>query len=64
MFSTSKSGKLHLPLDEYLQDTYRDHIDFLQKINRETGRRQFPVTPQILNRPGDGVEIWLQNDED
>ena len=58
------ASELHLPLDEYLQDTFRDHIDFLQKINRETGRRQFPVTPQILNRPGDGVEIWLQNDKD
>ncbi len=58
------SSELHLTVSEYLQNTFRDHVEFLQKLTSETGRRRFPVTPQILNRPGDGVDLWLKRDEE
>ncbi len=58
------SSELHLSLSEYLQNTFRDHVDFLRKIGGETGRRRFPVTPQILNRPGEGVKLWLTKEDE
>ncbi len=58
------SSELHLTVSEYLQNTFRDHVEFLQKLTSETGRRRFPVTPQILNRPGDGVDLWVKRDEE
>jgi endopeptidase Clp ATP-binding regulatory subunit ClpX len=49
---------LHLSIGEYLETVFRDHVDFLRKLKEETGRHEFPVTPQVLNRPGDGIELW------
>jgi len=52
--------ELDMTIQSYLQATFRPHADFMRKIRKETGRLNFPVTPQILNRPGEGAEIWLK----
>lgn len=53
--------ELHLSVPEYLETAFRDHVDFLVRVKEKTGRTRFPVTPQILNRPEEGVELWLAN---
>ncbi|MBI4601361.1 MAG: AAA family ATPase [Planctomycetes bacterium] len=50
---------LHLRIPEYLRTVFGGHADFLKRLRKETGRREFPVTPQILNRPEEGVEKWI-----
>ena len=52
--------ELHLSVPEYLETVFEDQADFLKKIRKEAGLERFPVTPQILNRPGDGVDLWLR----
>jgi endopeptidase Clp ATP-binding regulatory subunit ClpX len=51
--------EVHLSIPDYLLTVFRDHIDFLARVQRETGRKEFPVTPQVLNRPGEGADLWL-----
>jgi endopeptidase Clp ATP-binding regulatory subunit ClpX len=50
---------LHLSIPEYLRTVFRDYVDFLARVQRETGRKEFPVTPQVLHSPGDGADLWL-----
>ena len=52
--------ELHLSVPEYLETVFGDQADFLKKIRKEAGLERFPVTPQILNRPGEGVDLWLR----
>ncbi len=53
------SSELGLGLAEYLEKTFEKHTDFLVKIREKSGRKRLPVTPQILNRPGDALDLWL-----
>ncbi len=55
--------EMSLDVVEYLEQVFDDHTEFLVKLREETGRESFPVTPQILSRPGDGVELWLADRE-
>lgn len=50
---------LHVGVKEYLEGVFRDHGDFLTKVGRELGVTRLPVTPQVLSRPGDGLDLWL-----
>ena len=52
--------ELHMSVPDYLKGVFSRHVDFLKKISRETERSEFPVTPQILNRPEEGVDLWLR----
>lgn len=54
--------ELKLTVCEHLKNTFRPHADFLKQIAERTGRKRFPVTPQILSRPGEGVECWLRDE--
>ena len=60
LMAATLAGELHLAIPEYLASVFRDHAQFLAKIKDDTGRSTFPVTPQILNRPSEGIEIWLK----
>jgi endopeptidase Clp ATP-binding regulatory subunit ClpX len=51
---------LHMSTPVYLKGVFSKHVAFLKKINSETKRSEFPVTPQILNRPEEGVTLWLR----
>ena len=55
---------LHLSVAEYLETTFRDHVDFIREVGTKTGRMVFPVTPQILGRPAEGIETWLEPESD
>ena len=62
--ATAVAAEIQIPVREYLYNTFRDHLDFMKKVRSNTGRKRFPVTPMILNRPGEGVTVWLQSEED
>ncbi|MCZ6794636.1 MAG: AAA family ATPase [Planctomycetota bacterium] len=49
-------------LRRFLQSTFRPHADFLRKILEKSKRHELPVTPKILQRPAEGVELWLGKD--
>jgi hypothetical protein len=53
------SQELGLKLREYLENTFQRHAEFFVKIKEKSGRTRFPVTPQILTRPGDALDLWL-----
>ncbi len=53
------SSELHLDVDQYLRDKFDSYVEFLAAVQEKTGRRVFHVTPQILNSPEDGVDLWL-----
>jgi endopeptidase Clp ATP-binding regulatory subunit ClpX len=58
--ATTVARELQLDVSQYLDGIFRDHADFLARVSKETGRRRFPVTPSVLNRPGEGVDLWLR----
>ena len=57
--ASAVAKELHLSVPDYLETVFRDHVDFLVRVKEKTGRKVFPVTPQVLNRPEEGVELWL-----
>ena len=57
------AGELAIPVREHLSNTFKPHADFLKEIGERTDRRVFPVTPQILTRPGEGAKVWLQENK-
>ena len=63
LMASTVSAEIGLSIAEYLESVFRDHIDFLRKIKEKCQRRRFPVTPQILNRPGEGLDLWLEREE-
>lgn len=60
--ATTVAEEVHLPVQEYLHQKFADSVDLMRKIQEQTGHDWLPVTPQILNRPGDGVELWLERE--
>jgi hypothetical protein len=60
--ASAVSQEIGLPISEYLDGVFKDHIDFLVKIKEKCGRQRFPVTPQILHRPGEGLDLWLEKE--
>lgn len=52
--------ELHLSVSEYLTSVFEPYKDFLLKLREKTGLPSFRVTPQILNRPSDGLELWTR----
>ncbi len=53
------SEELDVPIKAYLMRVFGEHADFLAKISEQAGLDELPVTPQILNSPGKGVEAWM-----
>lgn len=62
VMAAAVSQEIGLPISQYLESVFKDHIDFLVKIKEKCGRQRFPVTPQILNRPGEGLDLWLEKE--
>lgn len=62
VMASTVSAEIGLPIADYLESVFRDHIDFLRKIKEKCQRQRFPVTPQILNRPGEGLDLWLEKE--
>jgi hypothetical protein len=60
VMAVAVAKELHVSVPDYLKGIFSKHVDFLKKISRESGRSEFPVTPQILNRPEEGVDLWLR----
>ena len=57
--ATGVAAELGVPVGEHLDGTFDEHRDFLRKILETSGRDALPVTPHILSRPTEGVELWL-----
>ena len=54
------AAELQISITEYLENTFANHRQFLASVREKTGETIFPVTPQVLNRPEDGVRAWLE----
>lgn len=52
--------ELHLTVGDYLESVFRPYTEFLVKLREKTGLPRLRVTPQILNRPSDGLELWTR----
>ena len=53
------AGEIGVTVKEHLWSTFEDHVDFLRKIVEKSGKVELPVTPQVLSKPGAGVEVWM-----
>jgi len=53
------AGETGVTVNEYLWSTFEEHVDFLRRICEDSGRTELPVTPQVLSKPGSGVDVWL-----
>jgi endopeptidase Clp ATP-binding regulatory subunit ClpX len=53
------AGEIGVTVKEYLWTTFDEHVDFLRKIVETSGKTELPVTPQVLSKPGSGLEVWM-----
>ncbi len=60
----SLAKELDLTVEGYLENVFGKHGEFLKKIKEKAGRESLLVTPQVLNNPVDGVDLWLRGEED
>src|SRR5688572_21398557 len=58
--ASTLSKELHLSISQYLEGVFEGQVDFLARMLRESGRKELAVTPRVLHRPGDGVDLWLR----
>jgi len=57
--ASTLSKELHVSIPQYLDGVFEGQVDFLARMLRESGRAELTVTPRVLHRPGDGIDIWL-----
>lgn len=58
----SLARELDLSVTDYLETVFGKQTEFLRSIQEKSGREFLPVTPQVLNNPIDGVDLWLRGE--
>jgi len=58
--TSTLSKELHVSIPQYLDGVFEGQVDFLARMLRESGRTELTVTPRVLHRPGDGIDLWLR----
>ncbi len=53
------SKELDIRLTDYLHNTFEKHAELLKKIKEKSAADSLRVTPQILNSPVEGMDLWL-----
>jgi ATP-dependent Clp protease ATP-binding subunit ClpX len=54
------ASEMHLTPREYLEQALGEHAPFLRKVASEARLRVLRVTPQVLNRPAEGLDLWMR----
>ena len=57
LMAATVSAELGLSIPEYLDRVFQDHLEALQKL--AGGKVRLPVSPQVLNRPGEAIAACL-----